>query len=96
MQFDRCYELFGQIEEFGRGSLPPVCQGTPIPTGKRVEWYGDEGLKTITTDPYGKSLTYLHAEAFHRFRTANREGNILSDWNKAVLAMLKALPPTTQ
>jgi hypothetical protein len=76
MQFDRCYELFGQIEEFGRGSLPPVCQGTPIPTGKRVEWYGDEGLKTITTDPYGKSLTYLHAEAFHRFRTANREGNI--------------------
>jgi len=89
---NRNYELFAQIDE-EKSRMPAieaVCDPKDIPQGKRVHWYGDDGLKTITEDPYGCGLTYVDAREF-----ANVEPGETGDWNKAVLAFLKALPPET-
>ena len=101
IRFDRDYELFGQIDKFGRGKRPVVCHPLPIPVGKRVQWYGDDGLETITTNPYGTPLTYIVANEFRKlvideYGAGCHDGiSLISDWNRAVMAMLTAMPPDT-
>lgn len=58
-----------------------------LPATVRFQWYGDEGIETRTTDPYGAPLTWLCAEQFRQIRLP------LSPWNQAALAFVQALPP---
>jgi hypothetical protein len=92
IDFDRNYDLFGQIADCGRGGGPPVIPPPmPIPPGVRFDWYSDEGIKTETCDPYGEPLTYVIAGWFSKVNAPEQTGK----WNRAVLQMLQALPPET-
>jgi hypothetical protein len=76
LSLNRDYELFDQIKEL------PV-----IPVTGPVLWYGDEGLETRETDPYGDRLTWVNAFHFH-----NVKGSENSE-NAAILAFVRTMPP---
>lgn len=59
----------------------------PVP----MDWYEDEGLRKIETDPYGKPLRVLQAGLAVQHLENVKD---LSEWDEAVLAFLKALPTT--
>jgi len=90
LSFDRNYALFSQIAPIGRGDGKLVCKPKPLPEGKRLDWYADEGCKQVTEDPYGTPLTYVPAAEFRKVKPKGT-----NDWNKAILAFLKTLPPDT-
>jgi len=90
LRLDCDYDLFSQIGPCSRGRYKPITLPLPLPAGTKFDWYEDESVKTKTEDPYGVPLTYLPAAAF---RDMILEG--VSDWNKAVLVFLAALPPDT-
>lgn len=68
---------------------------TPLAEG--LDWYGDEGIERVTTNPYGdpiKSLTaYQFMKAWDEF---DNEDSHWGDWDRAIAAFIKALPPTMQ
>jgi hypothetical protein len=89
--FNRDYFLFEQIDSKGRTDLDPlpkICNPKPLPPNVQFDWYDDEGLETITTDPYGTPLTYVTAGELAEVKSEH-------DWNAAIIAMMKALPPQT-
>lgn len=77
----RDYELFNQIK-----ALPSLKGWLP------VRWYEDDGLKERTTDPYGNDLKYTTASEF----AAVDVPDDATDWNRAAIAFLAALPPETR
>jgi len=74
------YELFDRIR----------AEATPI-DGVLLS-YEDEGIKDRSDDPYGTQLTFLTA---HRL-AKHFEGVEMEAWDAAVLAFVKALPPSTR
>ena len=92
--FDRDYNLFGQIAKTAWTDFEPTLKPTPLSFNVSFDWYGDEGVEQITEDAYGEPLTFVFAEEFRCIETENPEFE-LSEWNKAVLLMLRALPNKT-
>jgi len=80
LSMDRDYALYDQIKNLG--SIRANIEG------RRIQRYEDDGLKEIIEDAYGSPLHYV---------LAGQLATILpeSDWNKAIVAFLKALPPST-
>ena len=65
------------------------CLVQPLPAGLKVGHYEDDGLRFDDKDRYGNPLTFTTPEQVGAIRTLDE----LSDWNRAVLAFLFALPP---
>jgi hypothetical protein len=65
------------------------CLVHPLPEGLKVGHYEDEGLKYDEVDRYGNSLTFTTPVNLRCLRLPDD----LSDWNRAVLSFLLALPP---
>jgi len=74
------YDLFDRIK----------AEATPI-DGMLMS-YEDEGIKDRSDDPYGTPLTFLTA---HRL-AKHFDGIGMEAWDMAVLAFVKALPPSTR
>lgn len=81
----RCGGASGFAERLERSGVTPH----PLPPRSRFSWYGDEGLKDYTTDPYGTPLTYLTAAELLSVAPPENERG------PSVWAYLKALPPDT-
>lgn len=92
LNLDQDYSLFAQIdnEVMDEKGAKQVCKPKPVPPGfkiKRLEEEGD-GWTNQTEDPYGKELTYVLAKELRKVK----EEADWTDWNKAIFAMIKALP----
>ena len=68
------------------------CLVQPLPDGLKVGHYEEEGLRYDETDRYGNPLTYTTPEQLRALRLLGE----VSNWNRAVLAFLLALPPATR
>ncbi len=92
ISLDRDYHLFEQIENIGRNTgAQQVCKPHPLIPSVRVDWYKDGGVEEITEDAYGAPLTYLTAGELVLVNTQEA-----SEWNQAVFAFFRALPPEIQ
>lgn len=79
---ERNYALFGAIQ-----ALQPRSAAVSL-------WnYEDEGLKDRNEDPYGTPLTELWAGELAKVDLPEGE---ITDWNRAALAFVKALPWRTR
>lgn len=88
----RDYRMFAQLGvKYYDEPVTPVCQPRPIPPSIKFDWYGDDGIETKTTDPYGSELTYATAMELAGIKLIENT----HQWNKGVLAFIKAMPPTT-
>jgi hypothetical protein len=76
-------EIQERIRKLPASPLAPMLLGE----------YGDEGLKMdVTDDKYGDPLTWTYAKRIGDLTSANPEW---SEWNRAVIAFMDALPPNT-
>src|SRR5689334_15649782 len=87
LRFDRDQRLLSQLT---READP--CLVRTLPEGLKVGHYEDEGLRFDDADRYGKPLTWTTSAEVQRLNLPDD----LSDWNRAVLAFLAALPPDTR
>ena len=71
-------------------AVPSIVQ--PLPEGLKVGHYEDDGLKFSDADRYGQPLTFTTPKLIESLRVVEE----MSDWNRAVLAFLFALPPETR
>lgn len=94
LSFHRDYDLFEQIDSNGRQEpdepIEKVCNPQPLPEGVEFEWYGDEGVRKETQDPYGSDLTFVRAFEFHKVDVSKSH-----PWNKCIIDFLKSLPAQT-
>ncbi len=92
LSFDRSYNLFNYFGlDYDDYKNKKVINNKPIPKGIKVDIYGDDGLKTVETNPYGEPLTFFYAEDVKKIPVSKD----MSDWNKAIIKFLKALPRKT-
>lgn len=75
---------------FSKEATPCLVQS--LPEGLKVGHYEDEGLKFDQNDRYGKPLTFTTPEQLQVLPLLEE----MSDWNRAALAFLLALPPGTR
>lgn len=68
------------------------CLVQPLPAGLKVGHYEDDGLKFAEKDRYDQELTFTTPEQLQGVREIEE----ISEWNRAVLAFLFALPPDTK
>lgn len=91
LNLDRHYELFGQIDRNvmgdAGGDVKQVCKPKPLPPNVTFMTYEDDGIKERRTDKYGEGLTYVEAWELKKVKVSDS-----SPWNKAVFAMIQALP----
>jgi hypothetical protein len=78
---DRCYYLFDQIRNLDVQTLPD---------GEVVLYLEERGVLERTHDYRGDRLTYVNAGVFR-----DVDGAECSEWNIAILEMLRALPIET-
>jgi len=83
LSLNRHYDLFDAIKDFPSQSLPQ---------GGSLLWYLDEGVKHCTEDCYGSPLRFVYAGMFRKLL----ERDDISDWNRAVITMIAALPEPTR
>lgn len=83
LRFDRDLRLFAL---FSQQASPSVV--SPLPEGLKVGHYEDAGLRFDEKDRYGQPLTYTTSARIRSLPTVAE----ISDWNRAVLAFLLALP----
>src|SRR4051812_19014378 len=83
LRFERDPLLFALLS---RDATP--CLAHPLPEGLRVGCHEDEGLTWTDSDRYGEPLTFTTSSELRRLAVPET----LSDWNRAVLAFLLALP----
>ena len=74
---------------FSKDAQPCLVQS--FPAGMKVGHYEDDGLKFDQNDRYGHPLTFTTPEQLRALRTPDD----ISDWNRAVIAFVLALPPGT-
>lgn len=91
LRLSRDYELFAKIDRGVMGDqggpAKQVCKPKPLPPNVRFMVYDDEGYRERRTDKYGEGLTYVEAWELKRVKLTEA-----SDWNKAVFALINALP----
>jgi hypothetical protein len=75
------------LAQLARDAVPCLVQ--PLPAGLKVGHYEDEGLRFDEVDRHGEHLTCTTPADLRRLRLPDD----LSDWNRAVLSFLLALPP---
>jgi hypothetical protein len=68
------------------------CLVQPLPAGLKVGHYEEDGLKFTETDRYGHALTFTTPEQLQALRNVED----VTEWNRAVLAFLLALPSDTR
>lgn len=92
LPLERDYDLFGRISHINRTEEQPICKPRPLAdiAPKGLHNFEDEGLVYRLDDPYGDPLTYLSARELAAVPCEDS-----STWNKAVFAMIRALPPGT-
>lgn len=78
----RYYHLFDALEK----------QASPV--GK-ILWYGDDGLKEVTTNPYGTPILSIDADEMIALIDSHKNADELGTWDVAVVAFIRALPPDT-
>ncbi len=84
LRLDRDARLLTQLD----ADADP-CLVHPLPRGLKVGHYEDEGLRYDEVDRYSKPLTFTTPDTLRHLRVPDD----LSDWNRAVLSFLLALPP---
>lgn len=92
LRLDQDYSLFAQIdnEVMGEKGAKQVCKPKPLPPGFQVKRLDEEnGWKTEKEDMYGRELTYVLAKELCKVK----QEDDWTDWNRAIFAMMKALPP---
>ena len=94
LALDQDYDLFAQIDKEWMGShgenAVQVCKPKPIPPGFKVfklEEEKDE-WQLQKDNMYGEEIEYVLAKELAKVQVENSTA-----WNKAVFAMMKALPP---
>ncbi len=91
LDLDRHYKVFAQIDKKVMGDVggdvKQVCSPKPLPPNVTFHVYEDEGVKERRTDKWGEGLTYVEAWELKKVNASDS-----SDWNKAVFAMIQALP----
>lgn len=93
LSLDRDYGLFAQIDKDWMGShgkgIEGVCSPKLMPPGIDFQMLDEEkGWATETENMYGELLKYVTAKELCRVDLKEQ-----TQWNKAVFAMVKALPP---
>lgn len=91
LEVEQDYTLYGHIDNkhMCEKGVKQVCKPKPIPPGFKVMVLDEEdGWKERKDAPHAGKLTYVTAEELAKIKPEIWKG----DWNKAVLAMLKALP----
>lgn len=79
----RDYDLWDRLRE----------QATPL--GKPIEWLGEDGVERLEVDYDGDPISYLPAGILAR-EFAKLPPEEVCWWDKAVLALIAALPPSTR
>lgn len=87
LRLERDHALFGQLAP---SAVP--CLVSPLPAGLRVGHFEDEGLRWDDADRYGSPLTFTTPLLLERLRQLED----LTPWNRAILAFLLALPPSSR
>ena len=88
---DRDYDVLGQIGDIGRGHEGNrIVNAWQLPPGTRFDSYEDEGILTVTDDPYGDPLTYTTAGELAKVRVGES-----TPWNRALWEAIRALPADT-
>lgn len=87
LRFDRDAGLFSQL---ARDATP--CLVHPLPADLKVGSYEDDGLTYADADRHGNPLTFTTPAALRDLQVPPD----VSDWNRAVLAFLFALPPDSR
>lgn len=92
LRLDQDYELFAQIDKgvmdrHGE-EVKQVCKPKPLPPNVEFMTYDDDGIKEMRTDMYGEGLTYVEAWELKKVKLDPES----TDWNKAIFALIKALP----
>lgn len=85
LEFDRSGHIFDLIVA--------ICNPQPIPTGVTLVMHQDKGLNETHEDHYGARITWTTAARLYDVlhRVVNN-GIYLTQWNRAIFIMLKALP----
>jgi hypothetical protein len=91
LSLDQNYRLFGHIdnEHMAEKGVKQVCKPKPIPPAFKVMVLDEEsGWKEEAETPYGDRLTYVVARELAKIKSEIWD----TPWNRAILAMIKALP----
>src|SRR5437762_2790894 len=75
---------------FSRNADPCLVQ--PCPNGLKVGHHEDGGLQFDDQDRYGHPLTFTTPDVLRRLPAIDD----ISQWNRAALAFLLSLPPSTR
>ena len=79
-----------QLSLLSEDAIPCLIQ--PLPDGLKVGHYEDDGLNFDATDRHGQALTLTTPKQLQSLQIIEE----MSDWNRATLAFLLALPPGTR
>ncbi len=94
LQYDGARRILGRtaIRVSDRDTLASHWKTAPThPLALPVAWYDDDGLQDITTDPFGRPLTWTPASHLAAYAGG---GINLTAWNHGVLALLMGLGET--
>lgn len=95
VRLDRDPRLFAL---FSKDATPPVVE--PLPKGLKIGHYEDEGLRFDDKDRYRNDLTFttpiLLRGLTEKLKKAGMEIAEISEWNRAALAYVFALPNETK
>jgi hypothetical protein len=91
IDLDRDYYIFDQIENHRDTGVRQVCDPKSMPGNVDFDWYYDDGHRKTLEDPYGSPLKFVLARELTKVNLSAGA----SAWNKAVFAMIRALPPET-
>lgn len=91
IELSRDYNLFSQITNIGRGNAEPVCSPRPLPHDAQFIPSMPYSIEYPHQDPYGAPLTGLSAGELSNVEVPADA----TQWNRAVFAMIRELPPET-
>lgn len=87
VRLDRDHRLLSLLS---KEAVP--CLVEPLPVGLKVGHFEDNGLQFDENDRYGNPLTFTTPEQIEALRRVEET----SDWNRAAIAFVLALPPGTR
>lgn len=97
---DQDYSIFAQIDKEWMGSYGKdaiqVCKPKPIPPGFKVFMLEEEKdtYQLQKENMYGEEIEYVLANELCKVNELSETKEYRwTDWNKAIFAMMKALPP---
>lgn len=92
LRFLTDYDLFGQFVDLPKYTENvPSIPTHPLPTGLKINYFGEAGLLSKNVDGYDAPLTFVYAKDLASLAI----DEYTPPYNKAIVAFLKALPPET-